>query len=271
MRVDDAGGHDHAPRQSEIAGRRRSQHARRRAQRQDPLRQPGTEIGQADGTQHRLGKAALVRQVVPLAGQRANAGRVGTATAPDQVVGQVEEPRRRPIAVRAMPLQPQDLGQLHLDADFAADVGERRVAGRVDRRRLVGRAVVHPHDDVALRIAVLGDRDGPAVHANSDQRAGGVEAEGRDGIDRHAGQRHRFAHRRTGLAPDVGRRLLGEIGPRMKLPDGSHGEGEASTRVVVEAGTHARRSHVDADVDLAADHLLSRAGFAALADARFLD
>ena len=79
-------------------------------------------------------------------------------------------------------------------------------------------------------------------------------------------ERDGFAHGAAGLAPDVGRRLLDEIGPWMKLPYGTHCESEASTRVIVDAGAHACRSHVDADKDLAADHLLPRAGHSALAE-----
>ena len=88
----------------------------------------------------------------------------------------------RRVAGSKIPVQPQDLRQRHLDADLATDIGQRGIVRGIDRGRLGHRTVIHPHDDVALRIGVLGHRDGRAVHTDGDQRARGVESNAADGL-----------------------------------------------------------------------------------------
>ena len=244
VRVDDPGGDDGPGCEPEGRGRGVGQPAGRAAQRQDLLRQLGPDVVETDGGQHRSREAVLVREVVPLAGQRADARGVDAAAAPDEVVGEVEKAPRRGVAVREVPAQPEHLGQFHLDADLAADVHERRVARRVDRRGLLAGAVVHPHDDVARGIAVLGHRDRPAVGAHGDERAGGVEADRRHRVGGNAGRCDGLAHGGGRRRPDVGRRLLDEPGARVELLDRAQGEGEPPPVAVVETRAHARRADV---------------------------
>ena len=96
--------------------------------------------------------APFVREVSPLAGDRA--GRSGEAARrpPSQEVGQVEELPGGVVDHAAVFLEPEQLRRLHLRRDGAADVGEHGVAAGVDAGGLIGRAVVHPDDNVAGRI-----------------------------------------------------------------------------------------------------------------------
>ena len=49
------------------------------------------DVIEADGGQQRFAEAVLVRQIIPLAGQRADAGDVRLGETPGQVVGKIEE------------------------------------------------------------------------------------------------------------------------------------------------------------------------------------
>ncbi len=57
---------------------------------------------------------------------------------------------------RHVVLEPEDLGDLHLDAHLAANVLEQLVVGGVDLFRLLDRAVVKPQDNVAV-VAIVGE------------------------------------------------------------------------------------------------------------------
>ncbi|MFT3962358.1 MAG: hypothetical protein QM701_13080 [Propionivibrio sp.] len=177
--------------------------------------------------------------------KRTHAGDVGVAQAPDQVIGEVEEAPRGGVALGKVLLEPEDLGQLHLDADFAADVGQRGIVRGVERRRLRAGAVVHPHDDVALGLARLGDGNRLPAGADRHQRAGGVDADRGDArrVDRRGGDR--FAHGGANLRPDVGGGLFDEQGFRVELPDRAHGKGQPPAVRIEQARAHAGRTDVD--------------------------
>ena len=81
------------------------------------------------------------------------------------------------INVRAVLLQPENFRRFHLRRDFTADVLQHRVARGVDLFRLPGGAVIHPDDNVALRIFRRPNRQRGVVIANHHQRAGGIEAD----------------------------------------------------------------------------------------------
>ena len=69
-----------------------------------------------------------------------------------EVIGEVEEVARLLIDVRAILLQPQNFRRLHLRRDFAANVPQYRVARGIDLFRLPGGAMIHPDNNVAVRI-----------------------------------------------------------------------------------------------------------------------
>ena len=82
---------------------------------------------------------------------------------------------------REMPLQPEQLRGLHLGRDDAADIVEHLVLRLVDEGGFRDGAVVHPDDDVALRIAREADAQRSRLLVEHDERAGGVEADALDG------------------------------------------------------------------------------------------
>lgn len=65
--------------------------------------------------------------------------------------------------------------------------------------------MVHPHDDVALGIAVFGDRNRLSAGADGDQQAG-TSADGDQRRVVRPARANGFAYRRAGLRPDVSRR-----------------------------------------------------------------
>ena len=83
----------------------------------------------------------------------ADGGAEGSRLAPGgqvrERVGEIVQPAAAPVLRRKMPLEPQRLGHLHLDAHATADVAQQRVVRRVDGRRLGLRAVVEPEDHIA--------------------------------------------------------------------------------------------------------------------------
>jgi len=107
-------------------------------------------------------------------------------------------------------LEPQDLGDLHLDGHLAADVAQQAVAGGIDAVGLGDGAVVQPEDDVAVRVeGGRGDGDGLVGVAGEDgQRAGRVEADAADvrGVDVVLAEG--ALHGDADAAPDVGGRLF---------------------------------------------------------------
>ncbi len=247
VRVDDAGGNDGADRQAKIGGGLRAQASGGGAKVSNFGGDQARQVGQADGVQQSGAEVLLVRQIVPLARQGANTGEVGAGRPPDHVVCKIKITPDRGVAIGEVPAQPQDLRQFHFDADLATDIGQGRIVSGVDRGGFGDRAMIHPHDDVACRIGVLGDRNRGAFTADRDQRAGSVEADPTDGGRRNARLGHSRPHRGAGLRPDVARRLLEHIGARIKLQDRPYGERQFGAGAIEHAGAHAAGSHVDAD------------------------
>jgi len=172
---------------------------------------------------------------------------VGATAAPDEVIGEIEEACRGGVAIGQVPSQPKHFRQFHLDADFPRHVGQRRIARRVDRRRLVARAVIHPHDDVAFGLAAGGNRDrlAGAADGDSEQVASKPSAADRTLARHRRASRPRARRRRSGSR--CRRRLLDDAGGGMELPDGPHGEGETPPREIEDTRPDAGRSHIHAD------------------------
>jgi len=85
-------------------------------------------------------------------------------------------------------LQPQDLGNFHLDRHLAAHVSQQIVVGCVDLVGLLHRAVIEPEYDiavVAIFVVEVGPGDGDwliCVFGEHGERASCVEANAPDGI-----------------------------------------------------------------------------------------
>ena len=212
--------------QAELRCRLGTQRAGGRSELAYFLRHLRGQVGESDRVQETRAEASLVREVVPLARQRADARDVLAAGAPDEVVGEVVEAPRGGVARGKASLEPQHLRQLHFDAHLAAHVGECRVAGGVDRRSLRHRAVVHRHHDVALRVAVLGHRDGRAAGGDGNQRARRVETDRGHRVDRRARSGDGGVDRCASALPDV----LRTTAPRRRCADGTGGWVRRRTR-----------------------------------------
>ena len=245
--VDDARCHRDARCQAEVRRRSLGQRARSRTQGAHLHRHSRQQIEQVHRGQQRLAEPLFVRQVVPLAGEGADACHVGAGRAPHQIIRKIEVALHRRMALGEMPLQPKYLRQFHLDADLATDIGERLVVRPVDVGGLGDGAMVHPHDDVALGICVLGHRDAAPIGTNGDQRTGGVEADTADRGGAKPAVRDGLTHCVTELLPDVARRLLEHIAARIELLDRPHDVGQPITAAVENRGTHAARTDIHAD------------------------
>ena len=248
--VDDACRDNHTRGQSQFSSGPGAQFPGGGTERQNLRRNLAGDVRKAHGAEQRLAETVLVGQIIPFARERAHAGDIGIRQAPDEVIGKIEEAPRRGVTLREVLLEPQHLGQFHLDADLATDVGQGGVLGRVDRRSLRPGAVVHPHDDVVLRFARIGDGHRLAAGADRHQRAGRVDADRNDArrIDRRAS--HRLANGGAGLCPDIGGRLFNVQRFRMELFDRAHGEGQSLPVCVEQARTHTGRADIDAQKDL---------------------
>jgi len=117
----------------------------------------------------------------------------------------------------------------------------------VDPPRLIGRAVIHPDDDVALGIAGGADGQRTAAPAQHDQRAGRIEADAGDGGRRHAGLPDGPADGEANGAPDVVARLLDDLAGLAEEGNFVPRRPDQPARPVEHAGTRAAGPDVDAE------------------------
>ena len=200
MRIDQRGADRRAGAKPQFSRRRDGEARSDRCARLDHLGADSRKalVGQdaeADLPEEAFVEALLMREIGPFARQRAGRA-LQTAGRPEcQPVGEIEEMRCGAEALGHRLGKPQQLRRLHLGRDRSADIGEHAVAGRIDAPGLVDRAVIHPYDDVAVRVARGANRDGRAVGRDGDEGAGRVEAEPRDGFRLDRGCGHGLAHR----------------------------------------------------------------------------
>jgi hypothetical protein len=121
-----------------------------------------------------------VGEIRPLAGQRADRPRGFTGRAIGEIIGKIEEVSGGVIRRRQMLLEPQQLRCFHLRRDDAADMAQHFVAGRADAISLRNRPVIHPDDDVAVRITRGTDAEWLAAAVEHHQGASRVEADSLD-------------------------------------------------------------------------------------------
>ena len=167
------------------------------------------------------------------------------------------------IDVRAILLQPQNFRRFHLRRDFAANVLQYRVARRVDLFRLRGGAMIHPDNNIAVRIVRRPDRQRRVVIANHHQRAGGIEAEPGDRRRRDAGAGHRGFNAVAHRQPDFTARLLNPIPGAAKQGNVPGRVGEKLAPQIEDPGAHAARTdiHTNHVLRIVLHHILSQAGY----------
>ena len=118
------------------------------------------------------------------------------------------------------------------------------MATGVDLGGFLDRAVIHPDDGVALRLAGRRNGERAAGVVERDQRTSSVEA---DPGDVAAGRRRRFAHRSAGRRPNVGRGMFDDFAGLAEDGDRAAGAGDQPACGVEYAGARARRADIDAD------------------------
>jgi hypothetical protein len=258
VRVDQPGADRDARRQAERVRRIGGEPAPQRRPRRDDL---GADAGEArpaerpqpDAGEEVLRPAPLARQIEPFAGNGAGGAGERAGGAEGEEIGEIETMAGGGEDARRVAGEPQQLGRLHFRRDGAPDIAQRVVAAAVDQLRLLDRAVIHPDDDVAGRIAARPDRKRLAGRIEDNQRTGRVEADAADRFRLHAGRFDRRAHRGHGRRPDVGRGLFDNVAGL--APGGDHPPriGEQLPAQSENARTNAARSHVDADERLIHD------------------
>ena len=120
----------------------------------------------------------------------------------------------------------------------------------VDQTGFGNRAMVHPDDDVASRLARRADRQRIGASVEHHQRARRIEADALDGRRRNRCFRHRGADRGGARRPDFGRRLLDDAARLMPNRDRMPGGRQQRSLFVEHAGARARCPDVDTDEGL---------------------
>lgn len=90
-----------------------------------------------------------------------------TGCLPSEPIGEVVESGGSVEHARHIALQPEQLGRLHLQADFSTHEFQHSVAGLVDLGCFLVRPVIHPHDHVPLRICPGRGVNASMKHKNS--------------------------------------------------------------------------------------------------------
>lgn len=107
-----------------------------------------------------------------------------------------------------MVLEPQDLGDFHLNAHLASNILEQLVISGIDLFCLLDRTVVQPENDVAV-VAIVGEIGAGngnrlvGIVGEDGQGAGGVEADTLDLVWVDERLLHNSAHALADTAPDV--------------------------------------------------------------------
>src|SRR5262249_38704591 len=96
------------------------------------------------------GPTLLMREIAELAGDRAYRTFERAGCSPGEKVGQIEEMPGLGESRRFAPGEPDKFRNLHFWRHRAADIPQRVVAAFIDACGVLGCAVIHPDDDVAL-------------------------------------------------------------------------------------------------------------------------
>ncbi len=230
--------------------------SRERRSRRDDLRaETGEAVGaqdaKPDAVEEFARPAPLVREIAELAGDRAERAGERARRAKGEVIGEAEE-MRGPGEGPGLPArEPDELRRLHLGRQRAPEIPQDLMPAGVDPLGVVGRAVIHPHDHVALGRVGRTDRQRPQVLVERDQRTGRGEAEARDRLAWQARGLDRLAHGLARRAPDVGGRLLDDVAGLAPDRDRPPGAGDELPGPVENPGAGAARADVHPDISLA--------------------
>lgn len=109
-----------------------------------------------------------------------------------------------------MVLEPQDLGDLHLNGHLATDIAQQVVVGRVNLRGLLNRAVIQPENDIAVRVKARPRYRDRLVRVGVEDRQGarGVESNAADGVRVDIVLADGALYRGADAPPNVGRGLF---------------------------------------------------------------
>lgn len=183
-----------------------------------PLKVILGKIAQTDGLEEILLPALLAsvdthRDVSLLADGAAEAPGLVPSGQVGERIGQVVELAAIEQLGGHVVLEPQGLGDLHLDAHLTAHVLEQLVLCAVDLLRLLDGAMIEPEDDIAIAAIVLevwaSDWDRLiCVGRENCEGAGGVKTNALDrfGVDRRLG--HHTANTLADALPDISSRLF---------------------------------------------------------------
>ena len=210
-----ANGDDAMRRQAQFLSRLRRESAQTRAGRAHLASNALEGIFQSQSAEIIFIPAVFVAQIRPFANQRAKRARQASGCAPAQKIAQIEEmggllPRRGQVA-----LEPQQFGRLHFRRNAAAHILQNFEMAEVDLVGLGCGAMIHPHHDIARRVALSVDGQSLAVAIQNHQRTSRIEGQAHDLRGRRAALSQAFADANPDGSPDVLAALLGVVGLRV--------------------------------------------------------
>ena len=157
-----------------------------------------------------------------------------------------------------MVLQPEYLGDLHLDGHLPTDISKQIMLGGIDLGGLLHRTVVKPKDDIAVRIKVRScDGDGLVVGVRENgQRTRSIKGNSANSLGIEIVLTDGALDGYTDAAPDVGGRLLVKTLLRLPEADVLRGQADNITFLINYAGTRAASTDINADVQVLVDEQL---------------
>ena len=208
----------------------------------------GLKRAQAQAVEEFPRPAVFVREIAELAGCRAQRARQRPGRAKAEPVGEADEMRGPGEGLGRHAREPDELRRLHLGRERSPEIAQDLVSAGVDPLGVFGRAVIHPHDHVALGRAPQADRERRQVTVEREERAGRSEAKPGEGVAIEPRRLDRFAHGFRHRAPDVGRRLLDDVALLAPDRNRSPRRGEEPPGSVERARAGAARADVDSDI-----------------------
>src|ERR1700722_10842079 len=216
----------------------------------DPREAVSGERAEAETVKKIRGPAPFVREIGPFTGQGANRAAPRAGGAPGQEIRQVEKRAGALETLRHMLGEPQQFGDFHFRRDFAADIAQDVVAAAIDPISLAGRAMIHPDDDVPLRVAARADSERGAGRIEHDERTCRIKTDAGKRPPRQPGGGDRLAHGAGRRAPDVFRRMFDDFARLAPDRDRPLRARQKPPGAIEHARPRAARADVNADIRL---------------------